>query len=199
MCVDTHGAFSSLVKALVLSKKEKERVCCQQCDSPGLQTLCFEWPGAAPPLSWLAGEPADGSICTCLGCSALWCSPCTRWPSSRCCPPCRPPSGERSGSRPRPSCSYRAGILGRPGERQHPECWIEKTPVEHFLCADSRTKVQLIVAASLIISKVQISIFISVLQSQLPASGWLQNHESTMTACSFRWRFFNWCKCWRGG
>lgn len=103
--------LSCLANDYAWFKKDKR----SRRDSPSLQTLHFEWLGAALPLSWLAGEPVDGSTCTCLGCSGLWCNPCRRWPSSRCCPPCRPPWGERSGSRSHPSCSYRAGILDKPG------------------------------------------------------------------------------------
>lgn len=40
-------------------------------DSPRLRTLCFDWLGAVQPWSWPAGEPGDGSTCTCLGCSGL--------------------------------------------------------------------------------------------------------------------------------
>lgn len=184
LCANTRALFSSSANVLVILKKEKRTCTC--CDSPRLQTLCFEWPAAAaPPLSWLAGEPADGSICTCLGCSGLWCSPCTRWPSSRCCPPCRPPSGERSGSRLRPSCSYRAGILGIPGGNDtRGNNFLERTQ-------DRRFSSLLLFFLSSIES--QNSFYFSIMK--LAASGWVRNDSSTrprrskMAAFSFQCSF----------
>lgn len=99
-------------------------------DSPWQQRS--GWPGAVPPLSGPASEPGDESTCICRECSGPWCNPCKQWPSSRCHPPWRLPSGGHSDSHSPPVCSFLAGILDTPGSPSFPTLNLV-TMTQYFL------------------------------------------------------------------